>query len=191
MPKSQNVRNTVQTAAQEITPTSYSMFDRRQVALTHQKQPCTTLGCDLASRRPQSCTLGDQDASISSDYIGVLTVVKEYLDSRKFTLSLSFVTLERSSGSFPDVSTSTSTGGKASTIHSNRRKCTQGVMRNFERSESVRTSRHQTHCRLAILMATQYRDLGEVETIREVQQSTWDRVDTSDDPQVEGPGEFG
>jgi hypothetical protein len=62
---------------------------------------------------------------------------------------------------------------------------------NDERFEGIRTPRHQTHCRLGIFGVTLHRDLGEVQTIREVQQATHDRPDPFERTQSKGSGEFG
>jgi hypothetical protein len=102
------------------------------------------------------------------------------------------VALERSSGGLSDVATATDTSDKALTAHRNQRKRTQGVKRNLKGFEVVRAARHQIRCRLDIFVETCYHDLDEVETIREVQQSTHGRAGTSErSSQVEGPGEFG
>ena len=62
-------------------------------------------------------------------------------------------------------------GGKVLTTCRSRRKRTWGVIRNAEEFEGVRTppSRHQIHYRIDVFGVTLDRDLGEVETIWEVQ----------------------
>ena len=104
--------------------------------------------------------------------------------------SLSFVALERSS--VPDMATPTG-DDEVLTSRKSRRKHTSREITDAERFQGARTSRHQPRHRREVSMTTCHPNLREVETAREVQQSTRGGADPDSVQcavvQVKGSGE--